>query len=306
MTAFAMGHKNPDTDSVVSAIVLADLQSKRGIPTEPAMQGELAPESVFVLERFGFDSPQIVSDVAGKDIFLVDHSDVAQAPQSLDEANLLGIVDHHKLGDITTSQPLEMWVLPVGCSNTVLKNMYDFYHVEIPSRLAGIMLCAILSDTVLFKSVTCTDMDRKAANDLARIAGVDDVEALGMEMFKVKSAVEGTPAKELLNRDYKDFDMSGHKVGIGQLEMVDLSIVESAKDDLYAAMEQVKSDGGHHSILLLLTDIMKEGSEMLVLSDDPSVVQRAFGAEVQGRSVWLDGIMSRKKQVVPELEKAFK
>ena len=305
MSALVLGHMNPDTDSIVSAIVAADLYSKRGMDVTPVAQGAPTPETEFVLKKFGIAAPQVVADVAGKDVYLVDYSDLAQAPKGMDSATVLGIVDHHKLGDVTTSAPLEAWIWPVGCTNTVLKNMYDFYGIAIPKNLAGAMLCAILSDTVSFKSPTCTPADKKAVEELAKIAGVSDVVALGMEMFKVKSAVDGTPMKDLVFRDYKDFDMNGNKVGIGQLEVVDLSILEPVKAGLQAEIEKVKAEG-RHSVFLLLTDIMKEGSEMLIVSDDPSVVEKAFGVKAEGSTVWLPGVMSRKKQVVPNFEKAFK
>lgn len=305
MSAYVLGHKHPDTDSIISAIAAADLYAKRGFDVIPVAQGAPAPETAFVLERFGLSAPQIVDTVAGKDLYLVDYSDLAQAPEGMDSATVLGIVDHHKLGDITTSLPLEAWIWPVGCTNTVLTNMYDFYGIEISRAIAGGMLCAILSDTVMFKSPTCTDADKKAVEKLARIAGVEDVMALGMEMFKVKSAVDGASMRDLVFRDYKDFDMSGHKVGIGQLEVVDLSLLDGVRDGLKQEIARVKGEG-RHSVFLLLTDIMKEGSEMLLVSDDPSVVEKAFGVKVSGDSVWLDGVMSRKKQVVPNFEKAFK
>ena len=305
MTTLVFGHKNPDTDSICAAICLADLKKKLGEDIAPAMQGELTPESKFVLEKFGVAAPELVTSYAGKDVYLVDHSDKAQSPDDLAEANILGIVDHHKLGDVTTGQPLECWIWPVGCTCTVLKSMYDYLNVEITKEMAGLMLCAIISDTVIFKSATCTDQDKAACEDLAKIAGVEDTLALGMDMFKVKSAVEGTPARELVLRDYKDFDMSGNKVGIGQLEVVDLSILDAVKADLAADIAALKSEGGHHSIFLLLTDIMKEGSEVLIVSDDESVIDKAFGVKPEGGKAWLDGVMSRKKQVVPNLEKAF-
>lgn len=306
MSALVIGHMNPDTDSIVSAIAAADLYAKRGIDATPAAQGAPAPETEFVLKKFGLTAPQVVTDVAGKDIFLVDFSDLAQAPKGMDSATVLGIVDHHKLGDVTTASPLEAWIWPVGCTGTVLKNMYDFYGVELSRNIAGGLLCAILSDTVIFKSPTCTEADKKAVAELAAIAGVDDVVALGMEMFKVKSAVDGTPMRDLVFRDYKDFDMNGNKVGIGQLEVVDLSILDAVKDGLREEIARVKGEKGNHSVFLLLTDIMKEGSEMLIISDDPAVVEAAFGVKVEGDSVWLPGVMSRKKQVVPNFEKAFK
>ena len=157
----------------------------------------------------------------------------------------------------------------------------------------------------MFKSPTCTDADKKAVDALAKIAGVTDYMSIGVEMFKVKSAVDGTPMVDLLNRDYKDFDMSGKKVGIGQLEVVDLSILTPYKDGLYAEMEKAKAAGGNHSVFLLLTDIMKEGSEILIASDDASVVEKAFGAKPEAGKAWLPGVMSRKKDVVPKFEKVF-
>jgi manganese-dependent inorganic pyrophosphatase len=305
MALYVVGHKNPDTDSIASAIAVADLMNKsKGLDAKPAAQGKLAPESAFVLEKFGVAAPEIVTDATGNKIILVDHSDLAQAPDNLAKGEVIGIYDHHKLGDVTTSAPLEILVKPVGCSCTVVKMMYDCAKVEISKPIAGIMLCAILSDTVMFKSPTCTPDDKVAVEALAKIAGVSDCMALGVEMFKVKSSVAGTPIRELVFRDYKDFDMSGKKVGIGQLEVVDLSILDPVKADLLAECKKVKAEG-RHSVFLLLTDIMKEGSEMLIVSDDPKVVEKAFGVKVGGDSVWLDGVLSRKKQVVPPFEKAF-
>uniref|UniRef100_I2Q1S9 inorganic diphosphatase n=1 Tax=Desulfovibrio sp. U5L TaxID=596152 RepID=I2Q1S9_9BACT len=305
MALYVVGHKNPDTDSVAAAIAVADLMNKaKGLDAKPATQGAIPPESVFVLEKFGVAAPEIVTDATDKQIILVDHSDLAQSLDNLAKGEVIGIYDHHKLGDVTTTNPLDILVKPVGCSCTVVKMMYDCAKVEISKPMAGIMLCAILSDTVMFKSPTCTPDDKAAVEALAKIAGVSDVMGLGVEMFKVKSAVGGTPARDLVFRDYKDFDMGGKKIGIGQLEVVDLSILEPIKADLLAECKKVKAEG-RHSVFLLLTDIMKEGSEMLIVSDDPSYVAKAFGVEVKGDSVWLDGVLSRKKQVVPPFEKAF-
>lgn len=304
MAALVVGHKNPDTDSVISAIAVADVMSKRGVESKPIMQGPATPETEFVLNKFGLSQPEVVTSVAGQQVILVDHSDLAQAPADLKDAEVIAIVDHHKLGDVTTSSPLLMWVWPAGCTGTVIKGMYDFYGIEVPKNIAGGLLCAILSDTVIFKSPTTTDDDKKAVDALAKIAGVSDVQALGMDMFKVKSAVDGVPAKDLVFRDYKDFDMNGKKVGIGQLEVIDITMLDGIKGDLAAELVSVKADG-RHSVFLLLTDIMKEGSEMLICSDDPAVVEKAFGV-AGDKSVWLPKVMSRKKDVVPKFEAAFK
>ncbi len=305
MAVYVVGHKSPDTDSVCAAIALADLKSKLGQQCKPGVQGELSPESKFVLEKFGVNPPELITDASGQQVYLVDHSDRSQSLNNLDQGEILGIVDHHKIGDVTTPNPVEAWIWPVGCSCTVLKYMYDFYGVQLPKNIAGIMVCSILSDTVIFKSATCTDTDRKAAQELADLAGIDKLTDLGLEMFKVKSAIEGTPVRELVMRDYKDFDMSGKKVGIGQIEVVDLSLLDKVKEDIVQDINSLKNEGNYHSVFLLLTDIMKEGSEMLLVSDQPEVVQKGFSKQPEGDRVWLDGVMSRKKQVVPNFEKAF-
>ncbi|MBY6107603.1 manganese-dependent inorganic pyrophosphatase [Ferrimonas balearica] len=305
MPIYCVGHKIPDSDSICGAIALAYLKNQIGEEAVATRLGELSPETAFILDKFGLEAPELKLSYAGEQVYIVDHSEVTQAPDDIAEATIVGIVDHHKLGDLTTSTPLECWIRPVGCSNTVIKMMYDFHGVEIPKAIAGIMLCAILSDTVIFKSPTCTTADIRCVEALAEIAGIEDFKGLGMEMFKVKSAVEGTPARDLVLRDFKDFDMNGNLVGIGQLEVIDLAVLDALKPELVEDIAKLKAEGNRHSVLLLLTDIMKEGSELLVISDDLSVVERAYGQSIEDGKVWLDGVLSRKKQVVPPLQQAF-
>ncbi|MCE2572171.1 manganese-dependent inorganic pyrophosphatase [Motilimonas eburnea] len=305
MPMYVVGHKIPDSDSICGAIALAYLKNQIGEPAVATRLGEVSPETAFILDKFGFEAPEFKESYAGEEVYIVDHSELTQAPDDIAEATIVGIVDHHKLGDLTTSTPLECWIRPVGCSNTVIKMMYDFYKVEIPANIAGIMMCAILSDTVIFKSPTCTTADIKCVEALAEIAGVEDFKALGMDMFKVKSAVEGTPVRDLVMRDFKDFNMNGNLVGIGQLEVIDLSVFDQIKADLEADIAALKEEGKRHSVILLLTDIMKEGSELLVVSDDVSKIEAAYGKATENGRVWLDGVLSRKKQVVPPLQDAF-
>ena len=305
MALYTCGHIIPDSDSVCSAISLAYLLNKIGRAATPARQGELNPETKFILDKFGFEAPVLKTSFAGDELFITDYSDIAQAPQDLDKTTVVGIVDHHKLGDITTSAPLECWIRPVGCTNTIVKEMYDYHKVEIPKNIASIMLCAILSDTVIFKSPTCTALDIQVVRELAKIAGIEDFGALGMEMFKVKSEVEGTPIRELVMRDYKNFDMHGFKVGVGQLEVVDGTVFDTIKDELMEDIKKVKDEQNLHTVALLLTDIMKEGSEILVSSDDTSIFEKAFNCKLEDGKVWLDGCLSRKKQIIPFLEPAF-
>lgn len=306
MSAYAVGHKVPDSDSICSAIALSYLKTTIGEDVKPARLGELSPETLFILDKFGFEQPELKTSFADTDgIYVVDHSDRIQGPDDIDDTTILGIIDHHKLGDITTSTPLEIWVRPVGCTNTIIKMMYDFHGVAIPKDIAGAMMCAILSDTVIFKSPTCTTADIKCVEALAEIAGIEDYKGLGMEMFTVKSSVQGTPVRELVLRDFKDFNMKDNLVGIGQLEVIDLALFDEMKADLHADLQAVKEEGNRHTVMLLLTDIMKEGSELLVVSDDVSIVEKAYNVKLADGKVWLEGVMSRKKQVVPPLQDTF-
>lgn len=305
MPNYVVGHKIPDSDSICSAIALSYLKTTLGEETVPARLGELTPETMFILDKFGFEQPELKTSYAGEGVYIVDHSDIELAPDDIDQATILGIIDHHKLGDLTTTSPLEIWVRPVGCTNTIIKMMYDFHNVEIPKNIAGAMLCAILSDTVIFKSPTCTTADIKCVEALADIAGIEDFKELGMDMFRVKSAVEGTPIRDLVKRDFKDFNMNGNKVGIGQLEVIDLAVFDEIKDELYADIAKLKAEGERHSVFLLLTDIMKEGSELLVASDSDTLAEQAFGIAPKDGKAWLDGVLSRKKQVVPPLQEVF-
>ncbi len=305
MSIYIFGHTTPDSDSIVGAISLSYLKNQLGEDTTPTRQGELNPETKFILNRFGFKAPELKTSYAGESVYLIDFMERSQSPKDIDEATILGIIDHHKLGDLTTDSPLEMWVRPVGCSNTIVKQMFDYYGVEIPKDLAGIMMCAILSDTVIFKSPTCTKEDTKACKELAQIAGVEDYKALGMEMFTVKSNVLNATKEELVLRDFKDFNMGGAKVGVGQLEVVDLTVFDNMKDELFSAMQKVKDEGERDTVLLLLTDIIKEGSQLLVVSDSISKIERAFNINLDRNEAWLPKVMSRKKQIIPFLDQQF-
>ncbi len=298
---YVVGHKSPDSDSVCSAIAVSNLKRQLGFECEPRVAGKINAESNFILERFGVDAPDILDGAVDEDIILVDHSDLSQSVDGMYKARIVGIVDHHKLGDVETSVPVEVLIRPLGCCCTIVKGLFDSYEKEIPKEIAGLMLCAILSDTVIFRSPTTTDEDKRVVEELAKISGVEDVEALGMEMFQVKSSVEGVSAKDLVARDYKDFEMGGKRIGVGQLELVDLGMIEGREDELLEEMESLKDDG-RYAVFLMLTDIMKEGTLLLCVSNDVDLRDEVFGESENG---WYDGMMSRKKQIVPKLEEYF-
>lgn len=308
MSVYVFGHKNPDSDSIVGAISLSYLKNQ--VEEEayiPARQGDISAETEFILEKFAYADkvPELKTSVAGEKVFIVDSTDRAHFQDDIDEATILGIADHHKLGDLQTNTPLEAWIRPIGCSNTVIYEMYRAYGVEVPQDIAGMMMMAILSDTVIFRSPTCTKVDTKAVKELAAIAGIEDYKQLAMDMFIVKSAVDGASARDLNTRDYKEFDMNGTKIGVGQLEMVDISVLEPREEELMEDMLKMKQEGDLHTVLILLTDIMKEGTKLLVVSDDASKIEKAFNTELENNKVWLDGVLSRKKQVIPFVQPQF-
>lgn len=303
MTIYVMGHKNPDTDTVVASITCAELLKLRGLDAKACVQGEITPESKFVLDTFKLDVPEMIESVEGKDIAIVDTTEPPQLPVDLEKANIVFVADHHKLSGIKSTSPLEMYVQPVGSTCTVLKNIFGFENKEIPASVAGAMVCAILSDTVLFKSPTTTDWDRNAVDELSKIANIENPLDLGLEMLKVKSSIEHESANDLLHRDFKEFNIKGKKFGIGQIELIDASMAKDKKPLILEEMKKLQAEKGYNSILLLITDIMKEGSEMLVVSDDIEAVEKVFGIECDDEHcAWIDGMMSRKKQVIPPLE----
>jgi manganese-dependent inorganic pyrophosphatase len=307
MSVKVVGHSSPDTDSVAAAIAFANYLKATGtdaVACAQAAAADLSPETKLVLDKFGLAAPEKLTDAAGQKMALVDFSDIAQAPANLDKAEVVGVVDHHKIGDVTTNSPIFFYAQPVGCTCTVLHEMYANNNVALPKNIAGAMLCAILSDTVNFKSPTCTEADKKAVAALKGVAGVTDTDSLFMEMLKAKSAVDGVPIKDLIFRDYKDFDMKGKKVGVCQLELATLDQVAPLRADLIKGLQAVKAEG-RHSVLMMLTDVVKEGTELIVLSDEPAIIEQAFGKKLADGSMWIDGMMSRKKQTIPPLQKAF-
>ena len=277
MSLLVFGHKNPDTDSICSSLVMTNFKKSLGVDAVACCLGELRKEAEFVLNYFGVEGPKLIESVKEGDLCcLVDHNEYGQSVDGLENATIVEIVDHHKLGGITTPAPLSVTLRPVGCTNTILYYMYKENDVEITKPIAGLMLSAILSDTLIFRSPTTTEDDIAAGKDLAKIAGVD-YEAYGMEMFKAGTSLEGYSIEEIVNMDFKAFDMGSKKV-----EYLDY-INGTDYDMLYLA----------------ITDIINEGSYLLYKSPD-EIVRNAFKVEpVQG--AFVEGLVSRKKQLVPNL-----
>ncbi|MGC9514431.1 manganese-dependent inorganic pyrophosphatase [Methanocrinis sp.] len=304
---YVVGHKSPDTDSVAAAISYANLKNQLGLPDIyiPAAAGEINSETKFVLEHFSVPVPETITDAKGKKIILVDHNEVAQAVDNIKEATLLEVVDHHKIGDIQTGSPIFFHNEPVGSTATIISAMYDQYNVPITKEMAGVMISAILSDTVLFKSPTCTDKDKEQVAKLAKIIG-EDYEQYGIEMLTAKSDISSKTALDIVKGDYKHFDFAGTKAGVGQIEVMDLSVLEPRRKEILEEMEKVRKDEDLSFVLIMLTDVMKEASDLLFVGKPVEKFEQAFEGKVENNSIYKEGVLSRKKQVIPPLEAAFK
>ena len=301
MTIHVFGHKSPDTDTIVSAIALAHFLNSKDIKAKPMTQGRVPPETAFVLSKFGFETPEIIESVKGLDVALVDTTEPAQLPSDISEAHVKYVFDHHNLGGLKTTAPLECWIMPTGCTCTILKSYADIKNIDIPANLAGAMACAIMSDTMMFKSPTTTELDRNAVAELGKIAGINAGE-VGMEMLRVKSSIENDSAEDLINRDLKEFDMRGHKIAIAQIELIDIKMIDPKLADICAALQKLKVDKGCWGVLCIITDIMKEGSTLISFTDDNAKIENIFNIKFEDNQTWFPGLVSRKKQVAPLLE----
>jgi len=234
-----------------------------------------------------------------KRVVLMDHNEKRQSVPGLDQAEIMGIIDHHRLADVETGYPVFMRNEPVGSTTTIVATMYQEHGLMPSEKLAGLMAAAILSDTVLFKSPTCTPRDRRMAERLARIAGID-LDTLGHEIFSVSTSGDKS-AEDILSTDFKEFHIAGQTLGIGQVTCLDTNGMLSRLDELLAAMERKQNQRGYDMILLMLTDVLREGTELLFLGDKEAVRLAFNTGEIRHNHIFLPGVVSRKKQIVPAL-----
>jgi len=303
---YIVGHKSPDLDSVAGAISYADFKNtiEKTDKYVPVLAGASNEETEFALKKFGFEKPAILENAKDQNVILVDHNEFSQAVDGIGEANILEVLDHHKV-DFKYNEPIKFLVEPWGASCSIIAQMYFDKGIEISKDLAGLMLSAILVDTVITKSPTCVEKDKEIIEKLAKLAGIEDWQDLGMELFKVCSSVKELSAEEIIKSDFRDFNFKAGKVGIGQAETVDLSEFSEKEEELLNELDKLRKEGEYHSALLLITDIIKEGSLFLVSSENQDKVKEALGAKLEKNRVYIDGIISRKKQVVPKFTDVF-
>ncbi|MCK9860154.1 MULTISPECIES: manganese-dependent inorganic pyrophosphatase [Paenibacillus] len=296
------GHKNPDTDTICSAIAYAELKSKLGFNVEAVRLGEVNGETQYALDYFKTEAPRFVETVAGEvnNVILVDHNERQQSVSDIDQVRVVEVIDHHRIANFETAAPLYFRAEPVGCTATILNKLYKENGVAISKEAAGLMLSAIISDSLLFKSPTCTEQDVAAARELAEIAGVD-AEVYGLEMLKAGADLRDKTIGQLLSLDAKEFSMGSAKVEIAQVNAVDTNDVLVRQADLEAAINETIAKKGLDLFVFVVTDILNSDSIALTLGAKANAVEQAYNVTLEGNKALLKGVVSRKSQIVPVL-----
>ena len=299
------GHQNPDTDTITSAIVAADIESRLGNDAKSYRLGEVNPETQYALDEFGVSTPEYLEALeAGSPVILVDHNEFQQSAENIESAEIVKVFDHHRISNFHTEGPLYYRAEPVGCTATILKKVYEENGLEISREMAGLMLSAIISDTLLFKSPTTTKEDEAAAEALQKIADVD-IESFGLAMLKAGASTSDKSAEELITGDAKSFDMGGSTTRIAQVNVVDVDEVFERKAELEDAIRAQIESEGYGLFVLVVTDIINSNSKILALGENSSSIEKAFDVALDENSAVLEGVVSRKKQVVPQITKAL-
>ena len=299
------GHKNPDTDTICSSIVYNNLKRLQGMDTEAVRLGEINDETKYALEYFNVRLPRLVEKVEeGQHVILVDHNEFQQSANGIEKAVIREVIDHHRIANFETAAPLYYRAEPLGCTATILKKIYEEQSVHIDKQMAGLMLSAIISDSLLFKSPTCTLQDKVAAEELAKIAEVN-AEEYGLAMLKAGASTTDKTAETLISLDAKEFVLGADKLVVAQINTVDANEVADRKEELEVAINAELSSKGLSAYVFVITNILTSDSEVLVLGEKQDKVAQAFGKTLENDFMTLEGVVSRKKQVVPQITEEF-
>ena len=304
MEILVIGHKNPDTDSICSAIAYSELKNKLGQNTKPVRAGDLNKETEFVMDYFKSEIPALNPDISGRDVILVDHNERTQTADGFEEAKVLELIDHHRIANFNVDEPLKVRMEPVGCTSTIIFDMYKENGLLPDKITAGLMLSAIISDTLLFKSPTCTEKDTIAGRELSKIAEID-LAVYGVEMLKAGTALDDKTINELLNMDMKIFDVNDFKIGIAQINAVDEKAILAKKEEILLEISNIMKSDNLNMFMFVVTNILTNNSMGLVAGEKQEIVEKAFNSKIINSELTLEGIVSRKKQIVPPLTKAL-
>ena len=298
------GHKNPDTDAICSAIVMAEIENKMNGNAESVRLGEVNKETKYALDYFEVQEPKFLESIEdGQKVILVDHNEYAQSVDGIENAKIEKVVDHHRICGMKTAEPLYYFAQPVGCTATVLNDICEMNNIEITKKMAGLMVSAIISDTLLLKSPTCTQKDVKAVEKLAKIAEID-VNNYGLEMLKAGTDLDDFTAKQLINLDAKNLENNGKKFVIAQVNTVDIEDTMKRKKELEEAIKKEIEEKNLELFVLAITDILNSNSQIIVLGkNSKEVIEKAFNKKLENNTAFLEGVVSRKKQLLPNIDK---
>lgn len=294
------GHKSPDTDSITSSLVMENLEKKLGNDNVKACRlGEINKETQYVLNYLGIEAPELISDVEdGQDVILVDHNSFLQTVPNIEKANILKVIDHHCISDFCIKYPTYVRTEAIGCTESILYKLYKENNVEIDKKIATLMLSAIISDTLLFKSPTCTKEDIEIANELAKIAELD-ANTYGLDMLKAGTDLTGFSAKDILFIDAKETSLKDVKSIIAQVNTACIDDVMKFKADLEAEMNKIIEEKDLGLFVLAITDIINSNSQAIVLGKRADIVEKSYNVTLENNTALLKGVVSRKKQMVP-------
>ncbi len=304
MTTLVFGHKSPDTDSTGSPLIWEWFLNHTGIAAKAVLLGQPNTEATFVAKRWGFNLPEIIADVeADQKCVIVDTNNPAELPAGINKADVVAIIDHHKLvGGLETKAPINITIRPLACTATIMHQMMGDHASHMPEAVKGLMLSCILSDTLAFRSPTTTPVDQELAETLAADLGID-LKAYADDMFAAKSDVSAFSDAELLRMDSKEYAVGDTKFRVSVLETTSPKAILDRKDALVAAMPQVATEDGVDQVLLFVVDILNEEATMLIPNDlTKTLAEKSFDATVTGDTVVLPGVMSRKLQIIPALK----
>ncbi len=299
------GHKSPDTDSICSSMVEELLDRKNGWNCTKAVRlGNVNKETQYVLDYLGIEAPELIEKVEeGQQVILVDHNDFEQSVDGIENAQILCVTDHHRIGNFRTAEPLYYTAKPYGCTSTILFEEFKSFGHKIEKKEAVLMASAIISDTLLLKSPTTTEHDKKALEELAKIAEID-INTYGLEMLKAGTDLDDFTAEELVNLDAKKLDKDGKKFVIAQVNTVDIPDVLKRQEELENAMKAEMQKNGLELMVLAITDILNSNSEIIALGENANeVIQKAFDKKLENNRAFLEGVVSRKKQLLPNIDK---
>jgi len=301
-TVYVIGHRNPDTDSVCSAIAYARLKNMLGeTDVRPARAGELNAETSFVLDYFGVPVPELLADATGLDLILVDHSEIGQALPCVEQARVSEVLEHHRIGDLRPPEPILFHSEPVGATATLVGEYYFARGITPAQPIAGILIAAILSDTVGFRSPTTSEKDHNVAARLQPLAGLD-IQAFDRRLRRIRTAATlEQSAAAIVGADFKEFRIGDLRLGIAQVEVTGPDALATRKKEILSEMQAVREAQDLSQVILMITDIDAQASDLWVVGECLGAIRRAFGQKDE-HAIHLPGCVSRKKQVVPRLE----